>query len=284
VARLVVGFAALAGLVALLAGCGGSSGPSVPTIGAARTFELSGFRPSAPVRAGVPTKVVFSITQPSGAPLTDYRRGAGPHTGIHLIFVRSDLGAIVHHHPAVGADGTLSDRVVFPTPGRWRVVVDAYPASGEQPNFQLFRWIDVKGKAPAESTPPFERTQVVDGYRFAVKGVPRLRAVQAGTFEVDVTGPDGTPARFQPWFGATAHAIFFRKGDLAYFHTHICGAGQRACAATAAGAPVSGTSSKPGQLRVGVLLPQGGTWRMFLQTRAGGRVLTAPFTLKVAPA
>ena len=32
----------------------------------------------------------------------------------------------------------------------------------------------------------------------------------------------GRPARFTPWFGALAHAIFFRAGSLDYFHTHVC--------------------------------------------------------------
>ena len=50
-----------------------------------------------------------------------------------------------------------------------------------------------------------------------------------------------------------------------------------------AGGPVkiSGTSTKPGELTVGVLVPAPGTWRLFLQCSVGGRVLTAPFTLHV---
>jgi hypothetical protein len=282
----IVCLAAVAGAVAVLtAGCGGSSEPSFPTIGAARTFQLESFRPAAKVQPGKPTVVSFRIVQPNGQTLTTYRRGAGPHTGIHLIFVRDDLGAIVHHHPKVGEDGTLDDTVTFPTPGRWRVVVDAYPEGTQQPNFQLFRWIDVAGKAPAATVPAFRATQDVDGYRFTLRGNPKVKAIQATTFDVDVTDPQGKPARFRTWFGATAHAIFFRKGDLAYYHTHICGQGATACLkSVAGGATVVGHSEKPGKLKVGVLLPEGGTWRMFLQTNVGGKVLTAPFTLQVAPA
>jgi hypothetical protein len=32
---------------------------------------------------------------------------------------------------------------------------------------------------------------------------------------------------------------------------------------------------------VGILLPESGTWRLFLQFRSGGKVLTAPFSLHV---
>jgi hypothetical protein len=44
---------------------------------------------------------------------------------------------------------------------------------------------------------------------------------------------------------------------------------------------VTGTSTAPGVLRVGVLLPLSGTWRLFLQCRVNGQVVTAPFTLVV---
>jgi hypothetical protein len=276
--------AVVAALVLAAAGCGGSSGPSFPTIGAAKTYELTGFEPAAPAKAGVPTRISFAIRQPSGTQLSAYRRGSGPHTGIHLILVRSDLGAIIHRHPPLSADGVLTESVVFPTPGRWRVVVDAYPANGPQRNFQLFRWITVAGRAPAAKTPPFAATQVVDGYAFTVRNPPKLHAIQAATFDVEVTDPQGKPARFTPWFGALAHAIFFRQGTLAYFHTHICAPGATACSSTAIGAPVVGESTEPGRLKVGVLLAQGGTWRMFVQCKVDGHVLTAPFTLKVANA
>jgi hypothetical protein len=44
---------------------------------------------------------------------------------------------------------------------------------------------------------------------------------------------------------------------------------------------VVGSSATPGHLTVGVLLPDSGTWRLFLQLRAGGKILSAPFVLPV---
>ena len=37
----------------------------------------------------------------------------------------------------------------------------------------------------------------------------------------------------------------------------------------------------PGRATIGVLLPAPGTWRLFLQMKLGGKVMTAPYTLKV---
>jgi hypothetical protein len=279
----VLSFVAALAFVLAVAGCGGSSSaPQTPTIQPARTFALDGFEPSGEATPGTPTTVSFTIRQPSGAPLTNYRRGAGPHTGVHLIFVRSDLGAIIHHHPPIGADGKIDDTVTFPTPGTYRLVVDAYPnLAGPLRNFQLFRTVKVKGTAPKQPLPPFRSSQVVDGFKFTIHGRPNLHAIQAGTLDMTVTDPQGRPVRFTPWFGALAHAIFFREGSLDYFHTHVCAPGATGCTSLLGAASVTGTSTTPGQLHVGVLLPVSGTWRLFLQTKANGQILTAPFTLKV---
>jgi hypothetical protein len=279
--RIVVA-ALLAPLALAACGGGGSGGPSI-TIQPGQSYHLEGFMPGGPVTAGKPTPLSFTIVQPDGKPLTAYRHGAGPHNGVHVIIVRRDLSEIIHHHPPVGADGKIRDSVTFSKPGPYRVVIDAYPRNaGPVPSFQLFEKVDVKGAYHAEPTPPFKPAETEGGYRFALAGKPRLHAAQADILDFTVSGPDGKPAIFTPWFGALAHAIFFRTGSLDYFHTHVCAPGATGCASVLGGAKVTGTSSTPGRLKVGVLLPVAGTWRLFLQTRVNGKVVTAPFTLRVA--
>jgi hypothetical protein len=271
---------ALAALMFLLAGCG-SSGTSQLTVGAARTFRLADFGPTKFV-AGKPARLSFTIEQPSGKPLTSYRTGSGPHTGVHLIIVRSDLGMLIHKHPPIGADGRIREAITLPTPGKYRVVVDAYPnLQGPLRNFQLFRVITVPGAGPNKPLGQFHRAALVSGYRFTLKNAPRLKAISPAFLTLDIARPDGTPATFTPWFGALAHAIFFRSGSLDYFHTHVCSAGMTGCTSVLGTTRVTGRATKPGQLRVGVLLPVPGTWRLFLQCQVDGRVLTAPFTLVV---
>src|SRR5262249_16476092 len=249
---------------------------------AARQFQVAGFEPAHPVQAGEPTSVAFTIDQPSGRPLTRYRRGAGPHTGVHLIIVRNDLGEIIHHHPPISADGHIFDSVVFPMPGPYHVLIDVYPAGiPQQPNFQLFENVDVSGTYTPRPLPPFERTVDVGGYDMTTPPTPNLRAVLAAFLPITVTDAGGRPVTFTPWFGAIAHAIFFRKGSLSYFHTHVCGANTPACAGIFGNTRIGGHSAAPGKLSVGVLFPQPGTWRLFLQFKVRGKVLTAPFTLNV---
>ncbi|MCW2968505.1 MAG: hypothetical protein JWM71_2277 [Solirubrobacteraceae bacterium] len=270
----------------MLAGCGSSgSGLKGPKIAAAKSFALAGFQPAQTVKPGVPTHVSFHVEQPSGGPLTKYKKGAGPHTGVHLILVRNDLSAIIHRHPPIAADGTITDTVTFPSPGPWHVLVDVYPDLGAnfQRNFQLTTAVRVAGAYKPQPVPAFTPDVTVGGDHFSMtlpRKVPSLKPV---FFDVAVKDAAGRPATFTPWYGALAHAIFFREGTLDYFHSHVCGPALPQCTSNlGAASAVKGTSKAPGKLHIGVLLPTSGTWRMFVQAKVNGKIVTAPYTLKVS--
>lgn len=277
----------LAAIVAA-AGCGSSGSASPPTIQKALTTHTVDFQPSAPVQAGKPVTVSFRIVQPSGDKLvtmTRFRTGSGPHTGVHMIIVRDDLGVIIHRHPPIGPDGTFKQQVTFPAPGPYRVVLDVYPASGPLPNFQLLdRRITVQGPYKPQPLPPPSTTATVDGYHFRItKIVPaRLAAIEPALISMTMTDPQGKPVKLTPWYGALAHAIFFHQGRFEYFHTHVCSPGAGGCTSILAGNRVTGSSSTPGRMTVGVILPDSGTWRLFVQVQQHGKILTVPFTLHVA--
>lgn len=286
---------ALAVLAVAASGCGGGgSGVEVPTIQAARNYELVDFVPKGPITPGKPTTISFTIRLPDGSALTKFKRGPGPHTGVHLIYVRRDLSTMIHHHPPLHGSATIVDHAVFPTPGPYRLVIDVYPAScpssvtslpGESLvacNFQLFKWITVAGTYKPLPLPPFKSSETIDGYHFVLTGATHLVAIQAKLAQVTVTDPDGRPATFTPWYGALAHAIFFRKGSLDYFHTHICSKNAVGCTSILGSKTVTGISTTPGKLNVGMLFADSGTWRLFLQCKVNGHVLTAPFTLRVS--
>jgi hypothetical protein len=272
-----------ASAVLLVAGCSSSSSrPAAPKIGAARTYHLAGFKPKGTVPAGKPVVVAFRIDQPSGAALVDYKRGSGPHTGIHLIVVREDLSVIIHRHPKVGPDGAVRQPIVFPKPGPYRVLVDAYPnLSGPLRNFQLTADLHVAGAYKPRPLPRVTSTDHVGGYTVTLHGAGRLKAIDPIPVSATVTDAAGRPVKFAPWYGALAHAIFFRKGSLDYFHTHVCSPNASGCTSILGGTRAVGRSSRPGRLSVVVLVPLPGTWRLFLQFQANGDVVTAPFTLRV---
>ncbi|HEY2319417.1 MAG TPA: hypothetical protein VGH67_14020 [Solirubrobacteraceae bacterium] len=277
---------ALFSVAALVAGCGSSSAGSsitAPKVAPAQTFQLGGFAPTGTITPGRPTTMSFDVKLPNGTTLTRYKTGSGPHTGVHLIIVRDDLAYIIHEHPPIPPSGILHQSVTFPAPGPYHVLVDVYPdIPGAQPNFQLSRNVTVAGAYHPVKLPPFRAHQVIDGYHFDMQSHPTLHAIQAVFLHLNVTDPRGRPVRFTPWFGALAHAIFFQQGTLNYFHTHVCAPDAPNCGSIGGTRTVSGSSSAPGKITIGVLLPVSGTWRLFVQMKAHGRVITAPFTLHVA--
>ena len=113
-------------------------------------------------------------------------------------------------------------------------------------------------------------------------GNPNLHAIQAEFITATVKDPQGRRP-VHAVVRALAHAIFFRRGSLDYFHTHVCAPGASGCTSVLGGASVAGTSSTPGKLTIGVLVPVPGVWRLFLQFKVDGHVLTAPYTLVVKP-
>jgi hypothetical protein len=253
-------------------------------IHAAHVYRVAGFGPTKGIVAGKPTLVHFTIIKPDGKPLTKYREGSGPHTGADLIIVRSDDSHVLYIDTTGHPDGLISQRVVFPAPGRYRVVIDAYPQQTSQLtpfNFQLFEWVTVQGKPDLSPVPPYSASEVVDGYRFTLAKKPELKAISPAFLTMRVTSASGRAARFASWRGALAHAIFIRDGTLDYFHTHVCPPGATDCASRLGATTVTGSSSAPGVLKIGMLVPVPGRWRMFLLTYIDGRERVAPFTLVV---
>lgn len=266
-------------LLPLVAGCS-SSGTKNIAIQPAKVYRLADFEPAASIAPGKPTTVAFTVDQPSGSTLTAYRTGPGPHTGVHLIIVSDDLSTIIHRHPPMEPGGRFRQQVVFPAPGRYRVIVDVYPKKRQPlPNFQLFKDVQVRGVPKPQPLGSYQAVQHIGGFTFTAPKRPQLRAIQAALMTVHVTDASGKPARFVPWYGALAHAIFFHVGTLDYFHTHVCAPGASGCTSLIAGASVVGRSSAPGKLTIGILLPTAGTWKLFLQSKPNGRLVTVPYVL-----
>jgi hypothetical protein len=274
-----------AALVAVALGavaCGGGGGGSlaVPTVAPAREYTLAWQSAKTLATPGA-TTVRFAVRTPDGKILTKFRTGPGPHTGVHLIIVRDDLSAIIHEHPPIPASGRLALSVTLPRAGRYHVLVDVYPAGNSgQRNFQLTRDIQVgKGdvQAPLPAYAPVVHTA---GLTFRVAQLPTLRLAEPASMIVNVTDAEGKPVHFKPFYGALAHAIFFSAGSLHYFHSHICG-NDPACTAGFGTPATTGHSTQPGRLELGVLLPATGRWRLFLQVLWHGKLVTAPFTLRV---
>ena len=182
-------------------------------------------------------------------------------------------------------DGS-AESITFPTPGRYRVVVDAYPnTTGPQRNFQLFRRITVAGKHRPSRCRRSPASETVDGYRFTIAGKPPPEGASRPAFmNVSRHRPEREAGPLHARGSARSRTRSSSARARSTTSTRTSARPARAAARARSAARRSpARRTTPGKLRVGVLVPTPGTWRLFLQSKVDGKVLTAPFTLKVVP-
>lgn len=210
--------------------------------------------------AGVPTTWRFRIADTDGKSVRDFEREQTKL--VHLIVVGHDLDGFQHLHPTVAADGGQSVALTLPRPGHYRAIAD-FVTDGERQ--VVTTDLRVPGTAtPAPLPKPSTVARTSDGYTVALRG-PAVLSAGAGHELSFAVRRDGAPVRdLQPYLGAYGHLVALRAGDLAYTHVHPMGEDRATGTVTFAA-----TFADPG------------TYRLFLQFRAGGRVHTAAFTQTV---
>ncbi|HEY1620877.1 MAG TPA: hypothetical protein VGG25_24855 [Streptosporangiaceae bacterium] len=238
--------------------------PGMGLLGAASGLTLRPLTSS--VDAGQASPYRFRIIQAGGTPLTSYQ--AGQTKLLHFYLVRDDLTGFEHLHPALAPDGTWIVTIRPADAGSYRVFTQftGRPA-GKAVSLVLSRPLTVTGPAspPIPLPAPTASTQA-DGYTLAITGDPR--AGTAAPLTVTVTRNGKPVTDLQPYLGTYAHLTAFHQGDLAFAHLHPLGA-------------VNGDHGGPA-LHFDAVLPEPGSYRLFLQFRAGGRLRTAQVTVPVS--
>lgn len=197
---------------------------------------------------------VFSFTvEEDGVPLAGY--DVTHERRMHLIVVRRDLGAFLHLHPELRADGAWASPLRLPSAGAWRAFAD-FSTGGEKHTLgvDLFAYGDEPAARPA---PAAERLAVVAGHRVALEPGPR-RAGEETSLRFAVER-DGRAVRVDEYLGARGHLVVLREGDLAYLHTH----------------------AEEDELEFETSFPSPGRYRAFLQFQVDGVVRTAEFAVEV---
>lgn len=260
-----------------------------------------------PGRDGTETLDIAMTALGQQRPLTRYETELSKQ--LHVIAVSSDFRTFVHEHaerPAANGHFRVSMRL--PRPGRYHVYADAAPSGIGQ---QVMRFeLDVGGaQAPQPPAAPLPSPlEAADG-RYAARFDPfELRAGQESQLGLHLLR-DGKPAPdVTPFLGVAAHAVFIGAADLTYVHVHATPAAapggtgapvQRDLAGTQGAAPggqgsMAGMAGEamPASLRAGarvppdltlhVLAPKAGTYLLWIQVMAGGKVRTMPFVVEVA--
>ncbi|HTO05844.1 MAG TPA: hypothetical protein VMR86_02205 [Myxococcota bacterium] len=100
-------------------------------------------------------------------------------------------------------------------------------------------------------------------------------------------GPDGAPLAIEPYMGMQGHAVLRRRDGAVFTHLHPAGSMSMAAAemlakrdGTVSPMPLA-SGARPGEVEFPYAFPQPGEYRMWVQVRAGGRVLTGVFDVVV---
>jgi hypothetical protein len=204
--------------------------------------------------AGRSVAVAFTITGPDGRPLRSY--DVEHEKQLHLIAVRRDFAGYQHMHPTRDRAGRWSTPLDL-EPGSWRLFADFVPGDGGAAE-GLTLGVDLEVGGSYAPTPLSAVSAVtnVGEYRVSLDGTPRAGIPTELSFRVDGDGRAVVP---EPYLGARGHLVALREGDLAYLHVH----------------PAEDS------LSFAATFPTAGRYRLFLDMKVGGEVLTVPFTVEV---
>ncbi|WP_254538759.1 hypothetical protein [Halomarina litorea] len=209
--------------------------------------------------SGVPVEWTFHILGGDGRPITEFEESHGERS--HLIVVRRDLTAFQHLHPTLEADGT------------WRVAEFSLPAGGVYRAFvdvvvddrPTTLGIDLLVSGTFEPNTDQKAMRRATAADYDIELQSGLISVgEASQLSFVVRREDGTSASLHPYLGALGHLVTLRDGDLAYLHVH----------------PVE-TNPEDGTVAFDAQFPTPGHYRLFLQAKPDGELVTAAFDIQV---
>jgi len=185
--------------------------------------------------AGRSRPYVFRIVAPDGSVLRDY--DVEHERRLHLIVVGRERDApFLHLHPKQRPDGSWMVALKLPVNGSYRVFAD-FTTGGERRT--LASDIAADGGPTPASVAWWDSIYIV-----------RMRE-EGDRLSFDVRGDTG-PVETRPYLGAGGHLVVLREGDLAYIHAH----------------------AEEDELAFDVPFPSVGRYRLYLQFKVGGQVVT----------
>ena len=236
---------------------------------------------------------------------------------MHLFLVRdSTLGAFAHLHP-LPLDSTTFDAAVPPlAAGRYRVYADIVHESGFAQTLVATVDLGTPTGTWRPSDPDDAWTGNGKGERGNVAdladGSTMIWDRSAAPIVVDqeaplhfvVTDPRGRPATLEPYMGMAGHAMLTRTDGAVFVHLHPAGSVSLAALETfqlrQPGDTIRGAlakrlttmpmgSGEKGAVRSGEVtfpyaFPQPGPYRIWVQVKRNGRILTGVFDANVGPA
>ena len=220
---------------------------------------------------------------------------------MHLFLIRGDMESFAHLHPKrVGDDIAFEAALPALPPGEYSVYGEVTHESGLARTLvssitipELPRDVAAVPADPDDSWWPVAAGNSAEvSVRQLVPGP--FFAGQEVTLRFDALAPDGQPALLEPYMGMWSHAVVRAVDGSVFTHLHPSGtismAAQELFARRERGEdlrkPIDVVCGRPQrELIFPYLFPRPGQYRMWVQVKVAGKIVTAPFDIEVqAPA
>lgn len=234
---------------------------------------------------------------------------------MHLFLIRDDLGAFAHLHPG-SADSVVFPSALPPLPrGRYRVFADIVHESGYAQTLVTSVEIDSTRSTSSASASDPDDSWFTEPVQPAARSVTLAdgsvmtwtggkTSIAAGTeaqLRFVVRDADGKPVLLEPYMGMAGHAVVARDDGSVFVHLHPSGtvpmAAQMAFEMRQPGDTVRGklggrigaaehkmiSAQLPATSAVAFpyAFPNPGRYRVWVQVRKAGRILTGAFDVPV---
>jgi hypothetical protein len=225
---------------------------------------------------------------------------------MHLFLVRMpQLDVLAHLHPQPGDDGGFTQLLPSLPSGRYALFADVVVQNG----------FPITGTAtlelPEQSCPTItgddsqwlgsgarDSADLGDGTKMIWDRPARLRANEALPLRFRVVAADGSPVTLEPYMGMAGHAEVVASDTTVFAHIHPSGSVPMPALALAQGGDQAAMDTMPGMPMQGMTMPDAnkplppavafpygfprpGDYRVFVQVKHAGHVLTGAFDAHV---
>lgn len=274
-----------------------------------RLYQAMAVSPSLLTADNGAAQLSLSLTQPMQR-RSDHSELIPDHGQLmHLFLIRKPAGdAFAHLHPVRSANGgerTFVSALPLLPEGDYELYADITHATGLSETMtnqlRVSRSSNATGTKVPLSSPddswsleppkPTGNSMLVAGLKVTPQFTGPFKANQDLSLRFEVTTPAGTNALLEPYLGMYGHVIIQAEDGSVFTHLHPLGTismaaqrqfAEREQAGYLANQPLDLLCSpaRP-MLSFPYAFPKAGSYRLWLQIKSGGEILTVPFLVKV---
>jgi hypothetical protein len=204
---------------------------------------------------------------------------------MHLFVVTPDLARFWHLHPSEITTGTFEQSLPDLLPGRYDLFGDLVHRTGVSETVTAsFETAGIRGTALTGDDSHWSADDPSRGRIVWVRDGQPLVTKRMTMFTFRVEDESGQPARdMELYMGMPGHAVFIRRDRTVFAHVHPSGSAPMAALEIAQGdtAHVHGAAVLPPAVSFPYGFPERGEYRIFVQVKRRGQVMTGAFDARV---